>query len=96
MPGLRVEHVRKTFGAVVALDDVTVDVEPGAIVALVGDDGAGKFTLVKCIAGVHRPTAGRILLDDRVVGFAGPLERAEQASRSSSRTLPSRTRGRCT
>jgi simple sugar transport system ATP-binding protein len=74
MPGLRVERVRKTFGAVVALDDVTLDVEPGSIVALVGDNGAGKSTLVKCIAGVHRPTAGRILLDDRPVGFAGPLD----------------------
>jgi len=74
MPGLRVVHVRKTFGAVVALDDVTLDVEPGSIVALVGDNGAGKSTLVKCIAGVHRPTAGQILIDDRPVGFAGPLD----------------------
>jgi simple sugar transport system ATP-binding protein len=74
VPLVRVEHVRKEFGAVVALDDVTLEVERGEIVALVGDNGAGKSTLVKCVAGVHRPTAGQIVLDGRPAQFSRPLD----------------------
>jgi ABC-type sugar transport system ATPase subunit len=73
-PLIRVERVRKEFGAVVALEDVTLEVGSGEIAALVGDNGAGKSTLVKCIAGVHPPTAGQILLEGRPVQFNGPLE----------------------
>jgi ABC-type sugar transport system ATPase subunit len=74
VPLVRVEHVRKEFGAVVALDDVTLEVERGEIVALVGDNGAGKSTLVKCVAGVYRPTAGQIVLDGRPAQFSRPLD----------------------
>ena len=74
MPLVRVEHLRKEFGAVVALEDSTLGVDRGEIVALVGDNGAGKSTLVKCIAGVHRPTAGRIALEDRDVRLSSPLD----------------------
>ena len=74
MPLVRVEHLRKEFGAVVALDDVTLEVERGEIVVLVGDNGAGKSTLVKCVAGVHRPTAGQIVLDGRPARFSSPLD----------------------
>jgi simple sugar transport system ATP-binding protein len=75
---VRLEHVRKEFGAVVAIEDVTLDVEPGEIVALVGDNGAGKSTVVKCIAGVFRPTAGRIVLEGRPVHFSSPLDARSQ------------------
>jgi simple sugar transport system ATP-binding protein len=74
VPLVRVEHLRKEFGAVVALEDSTLGVDRGEIVALVGDNGAGKSTLVKCIAGVHRPTAGRIALEDRDVRLSSPLD----------------------
>lgn len=73
-PLLRIEHVRKEFGAVVALDNVTLDVNPGEIVAVVGNNGAGKSTIVKCLAGVYQPTAGRILLSGRSVRFSSPLD----------------------
>jgi ABC-type sugar transport system ATPase subunit len=73
-PVVRVERVRKEFRAVLAVDAVTLEVNPGEIVALVGDNGAGKSTVVKCIAGVHPPTAGRILLDGQPVHFANPLD----------------------
>ena len=73
-PLVRIDRVRKEFRAVVALEEVTLDVEPGEIVALVGDNGAGKSTLVKCIAGVHPPTSGQILLNGEPVHFAGPLD----------------------
>jgi ABC-type sugar transport system ATPase subunit len=73
-PLLRVERLRKAFGAVIALDGLTLELRAGEVMALVGDNGAGKSTLVKCLAGVHPPTSGRILLDGRPVRFGGPLD----------------------
>jgi ABC-type sugar transport system ATPase subunit len=71
-PLVRLEGVRKEFGAVVALEKVDLDVSAGEIVALVGDNGAGKSTLVKLIAGVHQPTSGSILLDGEPVALHNP------------------------
>jgi simple sugar transport system ATP-binding protein len=77
-PLVRIERVRKEFGAVVALEEVTLDVDPGEIVALVGDNGAGKSTVVKCIAGVYSPTSGQILLQGQPVDFSSPLDARSQ------------------
>jgi simple sugar transport system ATP-binding protein len=77
-PLVRIEGLRKEFRAVVAVEDVTLDVSPGEIVALVGDNGAGKSTVVKCIAGVHAPTSGRILLEGRAVEFSSPFDARSQ------------------
>jgi ABC-type sugar transport system ATPase subunit len=73
-PLIRLERVSKEFRATVAFEELTIDVDPGAIVALVGDNGAGKSTVVKCIAGVYRPTSGRILLEGEPVQFSSPLD----------------------
>ena len=59
---LRAEAVSKSFGAVVALHDVSLALPAGEIIGLVGDNGAGKSTLVKIISGVLRPDAGTIEL----------------------------------
>jgi simple sugar transport system ATP-binding protein len=75
---IRIERVRKEFGAVLALEEVTLDVHPGHIVALVGDNGAGKSTVVKCIAGVYPPTSGQILLEGQPVHFSSPLDARSQ------------------
>ena len=75
---LRIEHLRKQFGAVVAVEDMTLDADEGEVVALVGDNGAGKSTVVRCVAGVDRPTSGRILLDGAPVRFSSPLEARTQ------------------
>jgi simple sugar transport system ATP-binding protein len=77
-PLVRIERIRKEFGGVVALAAVTLDVNPGEIVALVGDNGAGKSTLVKCIAGVYQPTSGEILLEGEPVLFSSPLDARSQ------------------
>jgi simple sugar transport system ATP-binding protein len=77
-PLARIERVRKEFGAVVALEEVTLDVDAGDIVALVGDNGAGKSTIVKCIAGVYAPTAGQIVLQGQAVHFSSPLDARSQ------------------
>lgn len=78
MPLMRVEHLRKEFGAVVAVDGVTLDADGGEVVALVGDNGAGKSTVVNCLAGVHPPTSGQILLQGAAVQFRHPLEARRQ------------------
>jgi branched-chain amino acid transport system ATP-binding protein len=59
---LAVENLDVSYGDVRALDDVSLEVEEGAIVAIVGANGAGKTSLIRTIAGMHRPRRGRILL----------------------------------
>ena len=70
-PVLATEGVVKTFGPVLALDDVSFQAFPGRVVALVGDNGAGKTTLIKILCGVHQPTRGRILMDGEEIQFRG-------------------------
>jgi rhamnose transport system ATP-binding protein len=62
-PLLRLEHAYKSFGAVHALEDARIELYAGEAHGLVGENGAGKSTLVKILAGVHRPDAGRLVLD---------------------------------
>src|SRR4029078_13450003 len=63
-----------SFGAVVALHDVSLALPAGEITGLVGDNGAGKSTLVKIISGVLRPDAGTIEFDGARIEFASPAE----------------------
>jgi simple sugar transport system ATP-binding protein len=77
-PLVRLERLRKEFQAVVAVDELTLELDAGEIVALVGDNGAGKSTVVKCLAGVYPPSSGRILLQGQPVHFSGPLDARTQ------------------
>lgn len=60
---LRAEAIVKHFGAVTALDGVTVELRRGEILGILGDNGAGKSTLLKILTGYQRPTTGRLLID---------------------------------
>jgi simple sugar transport system ATP-binding protein len=73
-PILSVRNVSKHFGGVQALDRVSLDVFPGEVVALAGDNGAGKSTIIKAISGVFGYEDGDILLDGKRIAFATPQE----------------------
>jgi ABC-type sugar transport system ATPase subunit len=72
-PALQVRDACKRFGAVVALDGVSLDVARGEVLALLGDNGAGKSTLIKAISGVHRLDSGSITLDGADISAAGAM-----------------------
>jgi ribose transport system ATP-binding protein len=75
-PFLRLEGVTKRYGGVTALANVDFACSLGAIHAVVGENGAGKSSLMKIIAGVVRPDEGRIYLDGTLVHFASPADSA--------------------
>ena len=68
-------HVRKTFGEVVAVDDVDLSIDDGEFFSLLGPSGSGKTTVLRMIAGFEEPTAGAILLDGRDVTRVPPYDR---------------------
>lgn len=70
---LRVEHVRKSYGGIVALSDVALQVGRGRVEGLIGPNGAGKSTLVKILAGIVQPDGGRLLIDGTEVDFASQV-----------------------
>ncbi len=75
---LDVRSISKSFGAIRALTDVSFSVDAGEVVGLMGDNGAGKSTIVKLIAGNFPPTEGGITVDGKVCHFHRPIEaRAE-------------------
>ena len=64
-PRLQVEGVSVRFGALVALSQVSVEIQPGEILAIIGPNGAGKTTLLNVISGFYHPYEGRILFDGK-------------------------------
>src|SRR5262249_23571764 len=72
--GLETIAVSKRFGALTALDDVSLKVAPGVFNALLGETGAGKSTLVKCVMGYPPADQGAVLIDGREQAIANPRD----------------------
>jgi ribose transport system ATP-binding protein len=76
-PVVAAAGIRKEFTGQVALDDVSLEVHPGQVHALVGTNGSGKSTLVKVLAGVYTPEGGEVLVDGEPVGHLTPARATE-------------------
>jgi simple sugar transport system ATP-binding protein len=73
-PLLEARNISKYFGAVVALEGVSLAVRAGEINCLLGDNGAGKSTLIKTLSGVHPPDDGTLAIDGQPVTFTSPRD----------------------
>ena len=73
-PLLEARGVYKYFGAVTALRDVNLQLYPGEVLGVVGDNGAGKTTFMKVLSGLHTPSEGTLLFDGQEVQFNSPRD----------------------
>lgn len=73
-PILSAKNIVKRFGGLTAVSYVSLDVYPGEVVGLVGDNAAGKSTLIKCISGVYHPEEGEVYFQGQPVHFTHPIE----------------------
>jgi len=71
-PLLQAVNLTKRFGGLTAVDNVGLDVNVGEVIGLVGDNGAGKSTFIKMIAGVYQPDGGELFFEGNRVSFNGP------------------------
>ncbi len=75
MASIVLENITKRFGKVTALDGVNLQIDDGEFIVLLGPSGSGKTTLMYLIAGIYRPTSGRILFDGKDVTNLSPKDR---------------------
>jgi multiple sugar transport system ATP-binding protein len=75
MPGITLKNVTKRWGAVTAVDNVSLDVEDGEFVAFLGPSGCGKTTTMRLVAGLEEITEGEIYIGDRLVNEVDPRKR---------------------
>ena len=71
---LQLNNISKSFGAIKALDDVSLELHSGEVLGLMGDNGAGKSTLIKIIAGNFKPSSGTILFESHKQEFNRPMD----------------------
>ena len=71
---LRTEGLRKAFGGLVALDDVSLEVERGSVTLMMGPNGAGKTTFLRVVCGIYRPDAGRVFFEGQDITGLRPHE----------------------
>jgi branched-chain amino acid transport system ATP-binding protein len=74
MPLLEITRVTKKFSGLIAVNEVSMNVESGQIVGVIGPNGAGKTTLFNCIAGALPPTSGSIVFDGKEIAGKKPYE----------------------
>lgn len=73
-PYLELDQVSKSFGSVIALNNISFAVKFGEVHCLLGDNGAGKSTLIKILSGVHQPSAGEIRIEDKPTMLESPRD----------------------
>lgn len=73
-PLLTARGLVKRYGRVTALDHADFDLYPGEVLAVIGDNGAGKSSLIKAISGAVHPDEGEIKLDGKIINFRSPME----------------------
>lgn len=86
-PLLSARGLVKRYGRVTALDNADFDLYPGEILAVIGDNGAGKSSLIKALSGAIRPDEGEIRLNGEPVQFASPLEARQSGIETVYQTL---------
>ncbi|WP_234463833.1 ATP-binding cassette domain-containing protein [Paracoccus caeni] len=86
-PLLSARKLVKRYGRVTALDSADFDLYPGEILAVIGDNGAGKSSLIKAISGAVQPDEGEIRLDGKPIQFASPLEARQSGIETVYQTL---------
>lgn len=86
-PVLQGRGLVKSFGRVVALNGADIDLFPGEVLAVVGDNGAGKSSLIKCFSGAHTPDAGEMLVNGESVAFKSTHEAREAGIETVFQTL---------
>lgn len=86
-PVLSARGLTKRFGRVTAMDRCDFDLYPGEVQAVIGDNGAGKSTMIKALSGAVRPDEGEISLDGQRVAFSSPIEAREHGIETVYQTL---------
>jgi simple sugar transport system ATP-binding protein len=71
---LELRNVEKSFGSVIALQGINIEVEEGAVTCILGDNGAGKSTLIKILSGVHKPSKGEFLVAGEGADYDSPRD----------------------
>jgi fructose transport system ATP-binding protein len=86
-PVISARNIVKRYGRVTAIDHADFDLYPGEILAVIGDNGAGKSSIVKALCGAVIPDSGEIRLDGEVVNFTGPMDARERGIETVYQTL---------
>jgi simple sugar transport system ATP-binding protein len=76
-PVLSMQNVSKSFGPIDVLHDINLHLHAGEVLCLLGDNGAGKSTVIRLLSGVHKPTSGTITMEGKPVDFASPRAAAD-------------------
>src|SRR6476660_4299656 len=73
-PILALRGVNKNFGPIDVLRDISIEVRAGEVLCLLGDNGAGKSTVIRILSGVHKPSSGTVEMDGQPVAFQRPRD----------------------